>query len=125
MFDLFITAAAAQSVAHGPLATSEALPTTIMVFVAMLMGAVNFIHKVRRGLSRVFNLAELVGEMFISGMCGLTAFWGFKGLGVNEYLVAAGVAIAGHMGTRAIFLMEQIVDTWLEKHGLIQPKAKL
>ena len=118
------TTATAAQIMQGPLAPSELLPTTLMVAVAMLMGAVNFVGKVMRGAARVVNIAELIGEIFISGMCGLTALWFFRGFGVNEYLSGAGVAVAGHMGTRAIFLAERVLETWLEQHGLIGPETK-
>lgn len=57
------------------------------------------------------NISELIGEMLVSSFVGLVTFWICKSYGVNEYLTAAGVAIAGHMGTRALFLAEQ----WIEK----------
>jgi NhaP-type Na+/H+ and K+/H+ antiporter len=98
-----------------PISAGQVLPTAIMVFIAMVGGALSFWQKIRTGRSRAFNLAEFIGEIFISGFSGLMAWWVFQGLGVNQYLTAAGVGIAGHMGSRAIFLGEQFLEAWLER----------
>lgn len=95
----------------GPFAASNLLPTVYMVLVAMLGGAASFIQKLRTGKVRAFNFLELVGEMLISTMVGLCTYWLCKAYGVSEYLTVAGVAITGHMGTRAIALAEH----WLEE----------
>lgn len=78
-----------------------------------------FYKKWKEGNVRAFNITELVGELLVSGFCGVVSFWLFKGLGVNEYLTAAGVAIVGHMGARAMFLAEKalgnVADKWSSK----------
>ena len=94
----------------GPLSQSNLTATIIMVLIAVAGGVANFWQKLQTGKVRVFNLAEFVGEVFISGLAGLLAYWLFKGMGLNEYLTAAGVGIVGHMGSRAIF----IAENWLE-----------
>ena len=94
----------------GPLASSNLTATVIMVLIAIMGGIANFWQKLQSGKVRIFNLAEFLGEIFISGVAGLLAYWLFKGMGLNEYLTAAGVGIVGHMGSRAIF----IAENWLE-----------
>jgi NhaP-type Na+/H+ and K+/H+ antiporter len=111
MLDFFITAAAAQSAMKpSPIGFDQLIPTLIMVMIAMIGGLVNWIRKVQLGLSRAFNIAELIGELFISAATGAITYWLLKGFEVNEYLVAAGVGIAGHMGSRVWFLGEQLIE---------------
>ena len=85
-------------------------PTLLMAGVAMVGGAVSFYHKVTTGKTRAFNLTELIGELVTSGLAGVVAGWVLTGLEANTYLVFAGVGIAGHMGSRIIFIAEK----WLE-----------
>lgn len=98
-----------------PLDPAQALPTSIMFGIAMLGGFVAFYTKWRQGAARPFNFTELIGEMFVSGICGMFALWLLKGAGVNEYFVAFGVGLAGHAGPRSLFLFEQVVKRWVEK----------
>lgn len=99
-----------QPPADGPLAPSQAFPTAIMFGVAMLGGFLSFYRKWKEGSVRAFNITELFGELFVSGCCGVFSYWLFKGLGVNEWLIAAGVGIVGHMGSRALFLAEKTLE---------------
>lgn len=103
----------------GPLSSDQAVPTALMFLVAMLSGFVAFYRKWKDGNVRAFNVTELIGELFVSGICGVLAYWAFNGLGVNQWLTAAGVGIVGHMGSRAIFMaekmMERIADKWISK----------
>lgn len=96
---------------QGPFVASNVVPTLWMTAVALAGGFVSFYQKVKTGRVRAFNLTELVGEMVTSAVVGVVTFWVCRAFGVNEYLTAAGVAITGHMGARAIFLAEQ----WLER----------
>lgn len=99
-----------------PFGTKELLATAYMAGIAGLSGAVAFYQKVKAGVSRPFNIPEFVGEIFVSGLVGVVTYWVMHGLEINDYLTAAGVAIAGHMGTRAIFLaetkLEDLVKAW-------------
>ena len=97
----------------GPFAIKNLVPTLWMIGVGALSGIVSFYQKVKEGKARALNITELVGEMLVSAFVGLITFWICRNFGVNEYLTAAGVAISGHMGARAIFIMEQ----WIEKKG--------
>lgn len=96
---------------NGPFLAKNLVPTLWMAAVAALGGAVSFIQKVKAGKARAFNIIELIGEMLISGFVGVVTYWICQFYNVNPYLTAAGVAIAGHMGTRAIFLGEE----WFEQ----------
>ena len=99
----------------GPLSPDQAVPTLIMAIVAMAAGAMSFYRKWKEGRVRAFNITELVGEIVVSGICGVVGYWILKGFEVNPYLTAAGVAIIGHMGTRAIFIAEQAIEKVVDR----------
>lgn len=110
--------------APGPFASDQVIPTLIMIAIAILSGVMNFMQKVKAGQARWMNLTELVGELFTSAICGLLAYWLFKGFGLNEWWTAAGVGIVGHMGSRALFLFEQYGTQLVEKKlGVTSPPA--
>lgn len=95
----------------GPFEFKNLVPTLWMFIVALMGGAVSFYQKVQAGRARALNISELIGEMFTSGLVGIITFWICRAYGVNEYLTAAGVAISGHMGARAIFLLENWIES--------------
>ncbi len=96
---------------NGPFVIKNLIPTLWMLAVAVSGGIVSFYQKVKAGKARAINIAELFGEMFLSGFVGIVTFWICRAYGVNEFLTAAGVAISGHMGARAIFLIEHAIET--------------
>lgn len=98
-----------------PFSLKNLVPTLWMIAIAALGGLVSFHQKVKSGHARAVNFAELVGEVFVSAAVGLVTFWICKGFHVNEWLTAAGVAISGHMGARALFLAEKTVEEMAAK----------
>lgn len=114
-----VEAAKEAASAVGPFAAQNLIPTLWMIGVAMLGGMISFIGKVKAGKARAWNIPELLGELLISGGVGAFTYWILHGLDVNQYLIAAGVGISGHMGSRAIFLLETIgekaLKEWVKK----------
>jgi len=106
-----VNEAAKTIVENGPFVERNIVPTLWMIAVAALGGVVSFFQKVKAGKTRPMNITELAGEMMTSAFAGLVTYWICRYYGVNEYLMASGVAISGHMGARAIFIAEQ----WAEK----------
>ena len=82
---------------------------------AMAGGCVSFIQKVKAGQARAFNFAEFVGEVFTSAFVGVLTFWLCEWAGFSQMLSAVFIAITGHMGSRALFLGEQLFVKWLGK----------
>jgi hypothetical protein len=80
-----------------------------MFVVAAAGGFVAFYRKWKEGHVRSFNFTELVGELVVSGICGVLAYWACKGLGVNDWMTAFAAGVVGHMGSRFMFLAEQWV----------------
>ena len=105
---------AAKSIASAPFSLENLVPTLWALAVAALGGIANFYQKVKTGKTRAFNIMELVGEVLVSAFVGIITYWVCKGYAVNEWLTAAAVAITGHMGSRAIFIAEQWIETKLK-----------
>tara|TARA_R100000152_G_C6782307_1_gene219780 strand:- start:19706 stop:20089 length:384 start_codon:yes stop_codon:yes gene_type:complete len=81
------------------------------VLLAIWGGTVNYISRVKKGDPKKFSLVELVGEWSISGFVGVVTIYVCLELELSTYLTGALVAIAGHMGGRAIFCLEAWVLT--------------
>ena len=92
---------------EGPLSVEQIVPTGIMFAVATLAGGLAYWRKWKAG--KPFSVLEFVLELLTSGVCGVVFYWIFLGLGVNEYLAAAGCAITGHMGSRSLFIGRKIL----------------
>jgi hypothetical protein len=74
-------------------------------------GVVSFLSKLRAGkASRRFNLLEFIGEVTTSAFSGLLTFWGCEAAGFEPLWTAVLVGISGHMGARALYQIELIVQ---------------
>lgn len=92
--------------------TSYSLLTYAWVFIlAMFGGVVNFMHKLKAGHTRVFNFVEFIGELVTSAFAGVITFWLCENAGISHLMTAAFVGVSGHMGSRAIFMLEN----WLKE----------
>jgi hypothetical protein len=69
-------------------------------------GVVSFIRKYRGGKARPFNFMELIGEIIVAALAGVLTFFMAEAAAINPLITAALVGISGHMGSRAIALME-------------------
>ncbi len=76
-------------------------------------GVVSFLRRVREGSVRPFNVVELIGEVFTAGFAGLLTFWMCEAAEINPLLSAVFIGVSGHMGSRAIFLLERYLETKL------------
>ena len=70
-------------------------------------GVVSWIQRRRTGQARPFSFVELVGEVATASFCGLIAFWLCQEAGLSKYATAAVTGVAGHMGSRGLFLLER------------------
>ncbi len=100
----------------GPLSPDQLISTLIMFVIAAAGGFISFYRKFKEGNVRAFNVTELIGELVVSGICGVFAYWLFQGFGLNPYLVAAGVGIVGHMGSRFLFLGEKMMTDVADRY---------
>jgi hypothetical protein len=96
---------------HGPFDPALVLTYLWVIALSMVGGVVQFYRKVRVGHARAFNVAELVGELCVSGLAGVITFFLCKWAAMNDWGTAAFVGIAGHMGSRALFMSEQVMES--------------
>lgn len=104
--------ALAQDALRGPFNSATFMTYAWVVAVSALGGIASFAGKVKAGQARWVNFAELLGELFISAFAGIITYWLAKYAGLNEYLTAAFIGIAGHMGSRAVFMAEKWFERW-------------
>ena len=78
--------------------------------IAALGGVASFHRRVKSGQARWINVTELIGELVTSSVAGLLTYWMCRSADVNEWLAAAFIGIAGHMGSRALFMFEKFLD---------------
>lgn len=96
--------------------TSYQLLTYLWVMVLAAWGGIaSYIRRVKSGTAEKFSVMELIGEIVISGFTGVLTFWLCELAGFPGLLTAAFVGISGHMGSRAIALME---DSFKRKMGV-------
>lgn len=75
---------------------------------ALLGGLVSWYAKLRKGEVPPWSINHLVGELATSAFAGLLCFWACEAFNVPQLITACLVGIAGHMGTRAITLIEDM-----------------
>lgn len=78
-----------------------------LLSVALLGGIVSFYTKVKNGSAQAWSLMHLIGELATSAFAGLLAFWVCAYANTPPLIMAALVGVAGHMGTRAIAMVEE------------------
>lgn len=95
--------------------TTYSLATYAWVTILSVLGGfVSFAGKVREGRARPFNIVELVGELVTSFFVGVLTFYLCEAAGISQLITAGVVGISGHMGTRALFLLERMAEKRLE-----------
>lgn len=87
----------------------------LMLFVAVLGGVVSFYAKVRRGEVVAVSILHLIGEITTSAFAGLLTFWLCEYFNAPQLLTAPLVGIAGHMGAKAIGMLEDAAKRRLEQ----------
>lgn len=89
---------------------------------SVLGGLVSWYGKIKAGVSRPFNIAELLGEISTSAFAGITTFYLCEWSNIDPLLSAVFIGIAGHMGTRFVFWMERLMEQHLaDKLGVKGP----
>ena len=85
-----------------------------VLFLSTWGGLVSFFRKVKTGETKASNIMELVGELVTSAFAGVITFYLCDAAGIGGLISAVFVGISGHMGTRAIFLLERAVEKRLK-----------
>jgi len=77
-----------------------------VVLLSIWGGVAGYIRRFKR--DQRFSLVELIGELCISAFVGVLTFFLCEAANIPPVMSAAFVGISGHMGSRAIFLIEQL-----------------
>lgn len=81
------------------------MPIALASCLAAVGGAVQYLNQIDK-LGLKFNILKFLLEIFTSGFVGVVSFMLCDSAGFGWELTAAVVAISGHMGARAILLIE-------------------
>lgn len=76
--------------------------------VAVFGGLVRWFSAVKNGHASAWNVMHLIGELATSAFAGLIAFYLCEWAGTAQLVTVCMVAIAGHMGARAIDAFETL-----------------
>ncbi len=83
---------------------------------------VSILTNIREGRTRIFNIAEIIGELFIAGFSGVVTFWCCELIELPQLATVICIAIIGHMGSRGMAWFEHILTAWVAKRlGIDQP----
>ncbi|WP_333609340.1 phage holin family protein [Arsukibacterium sp.] len=86
------------------------------IVLAIWGGTANYISRIRKNNMK-FSTVELIGEWTISGFAGVVTGLLCMEYGMGMNMTFAMVAIAGHAGGRAIFLLENLYAKRIDKKG--------
>lgn len=84
------------------------LPFLFALSLSCIGGAVSYLNKIDRESTK-FNLFRFCVEIITSGFVGIVSFMLCDAASLDWSYTAAIVAISGHMGARALFLMENAI----------------
>lgn len=90
--------------------TYELITYGWVFLVASWGGVVNYIRKRREGIINFFSITEFIGELVTSAFSGLVTFFLCEAAHLHPMLSAAFIAISGHMGSRALFMIEKYMQ---------------
>ena len=78
-------------------------------------GLVNFLNKRQAGAVKPFNLTEFIGDLMTSSFSGIITFYLCEASNLDKLASAVLIGISGHMGSRAIFHIEKLIEKKFEK----------
>ena len=88
------------------------LSWALLIGLSLWGGVASFYRKLKDGHVRVFNFTELIGELVISGFTGIVVANLCDSIpSCPTPLKYALVGIAAHMGSRALFKLESVMNT--------------
>lgn len=81
----------------------------LVLGVSIFGGFVTWFRKVKRGELVAAHLRELIGDLTTSAFAGLLTFWICESMNVTPIITASMTGIAGHMGSRAVDMLETLM----------------
>lgn len=85
-----------------------------MLLLALWGGIAQFVRRVRAGEVKM-RVVELVGELAISGFAGFLAGAVLLEFGAGTVYSVVAAGIGGHMGTRLIYVLENMLSAALQR----------
>lgn len=80
-------------------------------------GIVNSLSTMRRSSSKgeklAFSLVVLIADLACAAFCGLVAYWVVRDMDIPPGMIYAAAGVAGHMGSRTLFLLETRIESLL------------
>lgn len=76
-----------------------------------------YLQRIKNKGPSAFSWWSFFIECFVAGFSGLLTFYMADYHGLDERLVAVGVALSGHFSTRAIFLLRESVLSRVRANG--------
>jgi hypothetical protein len=89
------------------------LSWALLIGLSLWGGAASFYRKLRDGHARAFNITELLGELVVSGFTGVLTANLCDSMGWSTSWKYFLVGIASHMGSRALFKLESVLNAKL------------
>ncbi|TWI69067.1 LydA family holin superfamily III [Pseudoduganella lurida] len=97
---------------HDPSFNLDVLLSWVLLIGLSLWGGVaSFIRKMKEGHARAWNFTELLGELVVAGFTGIITANLCDYMAAPPALKYALVGIAAHMGSRALFKLEGVLNT--------------
>lgn len=92
-----------------------------VIFISLWAGIANYCKRIKYRESVPFSLAEFIGDITISGFVGVLTFFICESARINPMLSAAIIGISAHMGSRALFMLEQLLVILAKRRSGIEP----
>jgi len=92
------------------------LTLTWVIGISIWGGTVSYLHKLSKyGIP--FSLFKFIAEIVTAGFVGLITYLLCQSSGLSMTITAALVGISGHMGTRALFILEKKYESFFGKES--------
>lgn len=86
-----------------------------VVVLSMWGGLAGYVSKLKKGIITRFSLAEVIGDIVVSGFVGVMTFFICESAGVPQIVSAALIGISAHMGSRALFVFESAAERLFQR----------
>lgn len=90
------------------------LTLTWVIGLSVWGGAVSYLHKLSK-YGVPFSLFKFIAEIVTAAFVGLITYLLCQSSGLSMTITAALVGISGHMGTRALFILEKKYESFFGK----------
>ena len=87
-----------------------------VIFVSCWGGLVQYLYKIQNKKGGRFSVLALVSDLAISGFSGVIVFWICVWKDVDMILTSVAIGIAGHLGSRTLFLLERTLEARYGKY---------